>query len=43
MGKAVNTAMELVEEQSAQLKGVLPKTYTTFQDELLGRSLRIST
>lgn len=41
LGKAVNTAMELVEEQSAQLKGVLPKTYTTFQDELLGQLLRI--
>ena len=41
LGKAVNTAMELVEGQSAQLKGVLPKTYTTFQDELLGQLLRI--
>lgn len=41
LGKAVNTAMELVEAQSEQLKGVLPKTYTTFQDDLLSELLRI--
>lgn len=41
LGKAVNRAMELVEGQTAQLKGVLPKTYTTFQDDLLGQLLRI--
>ena len=41
MGKAVNEAMELVESQSAQLKGVLPKTYTSFQNDLLRELLRI--
>mgnify|MGYP007102640522 CR=1 FL=1 len=28
--------MELVEQQSEQLQGVLPKDYTIFSDELLG-------
>ena len=41
VGKAVNEAMELVEAQSAQLKGVLPKTYTSFQNDLLRELLRI--
>ncbi len=41
VGKAVNEAMELVESQSAQLKGVLPKTYTSFQNDLLRELLRI--
>lgn len=33
--------MELVEQQSEQLQGVLPKDYTIFSDELLGELLRI--
>jgi type I restriction enzyme M protein len=35
MGQAINTAMELIEEQSAQLKGILPKNYTILQNNLL--------
>ena len=41
LGEAVNNAMELVEEQSEQLSGVLPKDYTMFSDELLAELLRI--
>lgn len=41
LGEAVNYAMKLVEEQSDQLKGVLPKSYTDFNDKLLGELLRI--
>lgn len=41
LGEAVNNAMELVERQSEQLAGVLPKTYTMFSDELLAELLRI--
>ena len=41
LGEVVNNAMELVEEQSEQLTGVLPKDYTMFSDELLGELLRI--
>lgn len=41
LGEAVNYAMELVEAQSAQLTGVLPKTYTMFADDLLAELLRI--
>ena len=41
LGKSVNKAMELVEAQSAQLKGILPKTYTSFKNELLSQLLRI--
>lgn len=41
LGEAVNNAMELVEQQSRQLTGVLPKEYTIFSDELLGELLRI--
>ena len=35
LGEVVNNAMELVETQSQQLIGVLPKDYTMFSDELL--------
>ena len=35
LGEAVNNAMQLVEDQSEQLTGVLPKTYTSFADDLL--------
>ena len=41
LGEVVNNAMSLVEEQSEQLIGVLPKDYTMFNDDLLGELLRI--
>ena len=41
LGEVVNNAMELVEAQSEQLVGVLPKDYTIFSDELLAELLRI--
>lgn len=41
LGEVVNNAMALVEEQSEQLVGVLPKDYTMFNDDLLGELLRI--
>ena len=41
LGEVVNNAMVLVEQQSEQLSGVLPKDYTMFSDSLLGELLRI--
>ena len=41
LGEVVNNAMSLIEEQSEQLTGVLPKTYTDFSDEILSELLRI--
>ena len=41
LGEVVNHAMELVEAQSEQLAGVLPKEYTNFTDDLLAELLRI--
>ena len=41
LGEVVNNAMELVESQSEQLSGVLPKDYTMFSDTLLRGLLRI--
>lgn len=41
MGQAINHAMELVEAQSTQLKGILPKNYTILQNDLLRELLRI--
>lgn len=41
MGQAINRAMELIESQSAQLKGILPKNYTILQNDLLRELLRI--
>ena len=41
LGEVVNNAMELVEQQSDQLTGILPKSYTDFSDELLGELLRL--
>ena len=41
LGEVVNNAIELVEAQSEQLTGVLPKDYTIFSDELLAELLRI--
>ena len=40
MGQAINNAMELIEGQSAQLKGILPKNYTILKNELLRELLR---
>lgn len=41
LGEVVNNAMQLIEDQSEQLAGVLPKTYTDFSDDLLAELLRI--
>ena len=41
LGEAVNNAMDLIEQQSELLLGVLPKDYTMFSNELLGELLRI--
>ena len=41
LGEVVNNAMALIEDQSEQLTGVLPKSYTDFSDELLSELLRI--
>lgn len=41
MGQAINNAMDLIENQSAQLKGILPKNYTILKNDLLRELLRI--
>lgn len=41
LGEVVNNSMQLIEDQSEQLTGVLPKSYTDFSDELLSEILRI--
>lgn len=41
LGEVVNNAMQLIEEQSVQLAGVLPNSYTDFPDEILSELLRI--
>ena len=41
LGEVVNNAMQLIEDQSEQLIGVLPKSYTDFSDDLLSEILRI--
>lgn len=41
LGEIVNNAMQLIEDQSEQLVGVLPKSYTDFSDEILSELLRI--
>lgn len=41
LGEVVNNAMSLIEEQSEQLTGVLPNSYTDFSDEILLELLRI--
>ena len=41
MGQAINHAMELIETQSGQLTGILPKNYTILQNDLLHELLRI--
>lgn len=41
LGEVVNNAMQMIENQSEQLVGVLPKSYTDFSDEILSELLRI--
>ena len=41
LGEVVNNAMQLIEDQSDQLVGVLPNSYTDFSDEILSELLRI--
>lgn len=41
MGQAINKAMELIEAQSSQLKGILPKNYNILKNDLLRELLRI--
>ena len=41
LGEAINYAMELVEQQSGTLNGILPKNYTIFSNELLAELLRL--
>ena len=41
LGEVVNNAMELIELQSKQLVGILPKEYTIFSNSLLSDLLRI--
>lgn len=41
LGEVVNNAMELIESESRQLAGILPKEYTVFSDSLLSQILRI--
>ena len=41
LGEAINHAVELIEEQSKQLKGILPKNYTILKNDLLRELLRI--
>ncbi len=41
VGKAVNDAMGFVEDESEQLKGILPRSYTIFKNDLLRDLLRI--
>ncbi len=41
LGDVVNYSMRLIEQQSEHLKGILPKTYSDFSNELLAKLLRI--
>ena len=41
LGDVVNYSMRLIEQQSEHLKGILPKTYNDFSNELLAKLLRI--
>ena len=41
LGEAINNAMEIIEEESPQLKGSLPKDYTTFTPAVLAELLQI--
>lgn len=41
IGKAVNEAMKAIEETNEELKGVLPQTYTRFDNDLLVALLKV--
>ncbi len=41
LGDVVNYSMRLIEQQSEHLKGILPKTYNDFSNELLAKLIRI--
>lgn len=41
LGDVVNYSMRLIEKQSEHLKGILPKTYNDFSNDLLAKLLRI--
>ena len=41
LGDVVNYAMRLIEQQTNQLKGILPDTYNIINDEVLAKLLRI--
>ena len=41
LGDVVNYSMRLIEQQSEHLKGILPKTYSDFSNDLLTKLLRI--
>lgn len=41
LGDVVNFAMRLIEQQTDQLKGILPDTYNIINDEVLAKLLRI--
>lgn len=41
IGKAINDAMEIIEKENEDLRGILPKTYHQFESSLLFSLLRI--
>ena len=41
IGKAINTAMKAIEDETQMLQGVLPKEYTSFEQDLLYNLVRI--
>ena len=41
LGKALNKAMETVEDHNPELRGVLPKDYSRIPDDILGDLLRL--
>ncbi|MBW4614141.1 MAG: type I restriction-modification system subunit M [Desmonostoc vinosum HA7617-LM4] len=41
VGKAINTAMKAIEDETQMLQGVLPKEYTSFEPDLLYSLVRI--
>lgn len=41
MGKAINDAMKAIEDENEELKGVLPRTYTRFENNVLVALLKV--
>ena len=41
IGKAINAAMKAIEDETKMLQGVLPKEYTSFEQDLLYNLVRI--